>query len=65
MAKITFEEGIRKYSIEIDAKDMVVGQFVENLVRPLMNAVGYHPASIDSVLGEGDLEDYILDDDKE
>lgn len=48
---MTLENEHGTYSITLRVPVLTVTDHVENLVRPLLQAAGYHNDSIDSVLG--------------
>lgn len=51
-SKITVENEYGEYSVSVKCSDLVAHEFIIDLVRPLMLAVGYAEHTVQSVLGE-------------
>lgn len=54
-AEVTYYDGTRDtVTIERDAWDLTAGQFIEELVLPLMRGIGYDEKHINEALGGGE-----------
>ena len=56
--KITLEQPsyARQVTIEVGSDDLTISEVWEDLIKPALLALGYHPKNIDELVGEGDDE---------
>lgn len=55
--KLTLEQYSTKFSVEVEHDDLPLTDVIEDLVRPILQAVGYDQRLIDEALGEEPLEE--------
>ena len=59
--KITVEHYDKKIIIENDYDDLTMDEVMDDFIRPLLAAIGYHQDLIDDYIGECDCEEDIDD----
>lgn len=64
MGQLIFKDKKRNIKVCIEVSGSSTGdEFVEDGIKPLMLAIGYHPDTVDSALGTNDWEREIEEED--
>ena len=66
--KLTLEQQsyARSVTIEVGSDDLAIGEVWEDLIKPALLALGYHPKTVDELVGEdADAPHYQQDDEGE
>ena len=64
MTSLSYWDGDgNNYLISIKRGDLTGDEFAEELIKPLMLAIGYHPNTVKEVFGEDDEDSYLFNHD--
>lgn len=51
MSKITFEDEHGVYAVEVRKEGMTIVAVIDDLIKPVLLAAGYHPENVADTLG--------------